>query len=158
MSERMKSDIIRKSANESPTSEIILQSKYLAPTSSLSKLSSKNKQEPQREHIRVVEPEEKRTQFSLSPFAAPSGEQITPNTYQYAPVIQQQSYNRDSPCSNVMRQPQNLLASSGMLRRNLFPSIPFPTQRKTQMIMMNLGGALITSLFLYYGVVVHNNR
>ncbi len=140
----MKSD---KSVNESPAREILLQSKYLAPTGSL-KLSSKNKQEPQREHIRVVEPDEKRTQFRLSPFIAPSGEQITPNTHQYAPVFHQQSYNHDSPCSNPIRQPQNLLASSGMLNRNLFPSIPFPIR----MIMLNLGGALITSLFLYFMV------
>jgi len=146
MSERTESDMLSKSVNGSPKSEIILKSNYLAPTRSLSKLSCKNKQETQREPIRVVEPEEKRTQFSLSPFPAPSGEQI----YQYAPVIQQQSYNRDSPSSNIIRQPQNLLASSDMIRRNLFPSIPFSLQ--TRMTMLNLGGTLITSLFLYFMV------
>jgi hypothetical protein len=138
MSERTKSDI-RKSVNESPKSEII--SNFIAPTGSLSKLSSKNKQEPQREHIRMVE-SEKQTQHSLSPFAAPISEQITPNTYLSTPVIQQQSYNRDSPSSNL------ILARSGMIRRNLFPRFPFPLYQNLRMIL-NLGGAIIMSLFLY---------
>jgi len=41
--------MLSKSVNGSPRSEIILKSNYLAPTRSLSKLSSKNKQETQRE-------------------------------------------------------------------------------------------------------------
>jgi len=41
--------------------------------------------------MRVVELEEKRTQFSLSPFAAPIGEQMTPNAYLSAPVTTAES-------------------------------------------------------------------
>jgi hypothetical protein len=142
MSERSKSKILSKSVNESPKSEIILQSKFLAPTRSLSsKFASENTQESQIEHLRVVEQEERRTEFS--PFAAPSGvQEVTPSTYGYAP---QQSYNSHSPSSNVIRQPQSFYASaeSRMMRQNIC-WLGF-----TQRIILNFGGALISSLFLY---------
>jgi len=108
-------------ANESPRSGIILNSK-----GSLCKLAAENKQEgPQ-----------------LSSFA--SSEQVT----QSAPALIQRLFS-SSNSSNI--QPQNLLVSeSRMIRRNLFPSIPIPTQQTTRIIMVNLVGALITSLFLYF--------
>lgn len=110
-------------ANESPRSGIILNSK-----GSLCKLAAENKQEGPK----------------LSSFA-PS-EQVT----QSAPAIIQRLFS-SSNSSNIVEQPQNLLVSeSRMIRRNLFPSIPIPTQQTTRIIMVNLVGALITSLFLYF--------
>jgi len=124
MSERKKRE--HKSGNESPVREIFLT--YPAPTRSLlSKLSSKSKQEHQKHIIGV----EKRTQFSFPPFTTPSGAQMTP-------LIATTESNRDSPSTNRIRQPHNLLASSSMLSPNLFPT--------------PLCSAIITLLILYFMV------
>jgi len=119
-------------ANESPRSGIILNSK--------GKLAAENKQEGAK----------------LSSFA-PS-EQVT----QSAPAVIQ-SYERlfsSSNSSNIVEQPQSLLVSeSRMIRRNLFPSIPIPTQQTTRIINAELGWRINNVAFtLFYRVFFHNIR